>query len=103
MYIIVFVTCANIKEAKNIAKALVREKLAACVNIISGIQSIFWWENKIDRAKETLLIIKTRKTLFKKLASLVKSLHSYKVPEIIALPIVEGNRAYLNWIGENTK
>lgn len=103
MFIIVFITCANIKEAKNIASALVRAKLAACVNIVSNIQSIFWWEAKVDTVKETLLVIKTKKSLFKKLSAVVKSRHSYKVPEIVALPIVEGNKDYLDWISENTK
>ena len=103
MYIVIFVTCANIKEAQNIAYALVKEKLAACVNIVNGIQSIFWWENKIDRTKEVLLIIKTKKSLFKKITAKVNSLHSYQVPEMISLSICDGNKDYLGWIDKNTK
>lgn len=103
MYIIVFITAGSKEEAQKIAKGLLENKLAACVNIIENIGSHFWWQGKIDNAQEALLIIKTRKTLFNKLVNKVKSLHSYDVPEIIALPIIAGNKQYLDWLSDSTK
>ena len=101
--IVVFVTCGSEEEALKIANALVEEPLAACVNLVSPIRSIYRWEGKIWDEKEWLLIIKTQKQRFDELEKKVKSLHSYSVPEIIGLPITEGSLAYLNWIKENTK
>ena len=98
MHYVVFVTTKNADQAKRIAQKLVANKLVACVNIVSGIRSLFWWQGKVCHEKETLMIIKTKKSCFKKLVKAVKSLHSYTVPEIIALPIVEGNEDYLKWI-----
>ncbi len=98
MYIVVLVTAKDKAEGQKIADKLIQEKLAACVNILEGVTSVFWWEGKADQASEVLLIIKTQKTLFKKLEKAVKSAHSYTVPEIIALPIVAGNADYLKWI-----
>lgn len=102
MHVVIFITCPNKKEADRIAKHLIKSKLAACVNIVGDIKSLFWWKSKVDIAKEALLIIKTKKTLINKLIKEVKSLHSYEVPEIIALPIVAGNKKYLDWINECT-
>lgn len=102
MYIVVFVTTSNKQEAEKIAEVLIEEKLAACVNILDGIRSIFLWQGKIDKANESLLVIKTRKALFNKLAKKVKSIHSYMVPEIIALPIIDGYKKYLDWIDDST-
>jgi len=102
-FIVVFVTCGSEDEALKIARALVEEKLAACANMISPLRSIYRWEGKICDEKESLLVIKTRQSLFEDLAKRVKALHSYSVPEIIALPITEGSPTYLNWIEENTK
>jgi len=101
MYIVIFVTCANKEEAKRIATGLIKNKLAACVNIIDKIESFFWWQGKIDTAREVLLIIKSRKAKLAKVIKLVKSLHSYAVPEIIALPIISGYKPYLNWIDDS--
>jgi len=103
MHIVIFITCANKKEAGRIATALVKSRLVACVNVLGNIESIFWWQGKVDKAKETLLIIKTKKPLLGKLIKKVKSLHSYTVPEIIALPIIAGSKEYLKWINESTK
>jgi periplasmic divalent cation tolerance protein len=103
MHIIVLVTASSKKEAQKLTDCLLREKLAACVNVIDGLDSHFFWQGKIDKAKEALLIIKTRKSLFNKLAKKVKSLHSYEVPEIIALPIVAGYKKYLDWIDDSTR
>lgn len=97
-YIVVLVTCASEKEAIGVKEALLRQKLCACVNMIPGIKSFFWWQGSIGTACETLLVIKTKKSLFKEVAHAVKKAHSYTTPEIIALPIVAGNKEYLAWI-----
>jgi len=100
--IVVFITASNEDEAAKIAKALVETRLAGCVNIIKGIRSIYSWQGKIEDEKEVLMIIKTQKTLFDSLMKKVKKLHSYKVPEIIALPIIQGSKDYLKWLKEVT-
>lgn len=98
MYIVILVTASNKREAQKIATGLVKAKLAACVNIIDKVDSLFFWEARIDQAKESLLIIKSKKEKFPSIIKLVKSLHSYKVPEIIALPVISGDKPYLRWI-----
>lgn len=103
MYIVVLVTVPTKAKAKEIANFVILQKLAACINIIPKIESLFWWQAKVDSAKELLLVIKTKKKLFSKLAKAVKSKHPYKVPEIIALPIVAGNKPYLDWIDESCR
>jgi len=103
MHIIVFITVSSKKEAEKIARQLIKNKLAACVNIVNGVKSLFWWKGKVDQAKEILLIVKSRKEKFNKLAKLVKSSHSYAVPEIIAVPIACGFKPYLNWINESVR
>lgn len=102
MYIVVLVTAANNEEAQRISKGVLEAKLGACCNVINSIQSHFWWEGRLDQSQEVLIIIKTKKSLFTKLAKKVKSLHTYRVPEIIALPIVAGSKDYLNWIKTST-
>lgn len=101
-HIVVYITVPSPEEGKKIAKALVEKRLAACVNIVPGLRSIYHWQEKICDEKELLLIAKTRDSLFERLEHEVKSIHSYKVPEIIALPIVKGSKEYLDWIYENT-
>lgn len=103
MHIVIYVTCKSKPEAETIANTLLEEKLIACANIVSGIQSMYWWEGKVNTDQEVLMIIKTRKTLFSKIVKTVKNLHSYTVPEIIALPIIAGNADYLKWINASTK
>jgi len=100
--IVVFVTCGSEEEAVKISNALVEERLAACVNLISPVRSIYRWEEKIWDEKEWLLIIKTQRKRFDELEKKVKSLHSYSVPEIIALPIIAGSSSYLDWLAEMT-
>jgi len=101
--IIVLVTCGSEEEALKIANALVDARLAACVSLIAPIRSIYRWEGKIWDEKEWLLIIKTQKQRFEALEKKVKSLHSYSVPEIISLAILEGSPSYLSWLEEMTK
>ena len=96
--IIVLITAGNEEEAHKIAKLLVKEKKAACVNIVPGVDSLFHWKGKIDSARESLLLVKTRASLFPEIVSLVKETHSYEVPEIIALPIIGGSEEYLKWL-----
>ena len=98
MYIVVLVTAKDKKEAQKIAAGLIKAKLAACVNIIAKVDSIFFWAGKIDRARECLLVIKSKRDKISKIIKLVKSLHSYEVPEIIALPIITGDKPYLRWM-----
>ena len=100
-YTVVLVTAKDKKEATKIARGLLEKKLIACANIIEGVQSLFWWQGKIDSSKEVLLLLKTKNILFKKVAARVKTLHSYQTPEIIALPIVEGSKDYLGWISSS--
>lgn len=101
MNIVVFITAKDAAEAKTISDQLLEKKLIACANIIEGVESVFWWQEKIDQAKETLIILKSKQSLFKKIVKTVKAHHSYEVPEIIALPIVDGNPDYLKWIDES--
>lgn len=101
MYIVILITCANKKEARAIAGGLIKDKLAACVNILAGVESTFWWENKVERQEEVMLVVKSKKTKLARIIKKVKSLHSYSVPEIIALPIIAGDRHYLKWIDES--
>ena len=103
MHIVIFITAKSVEEATKISQELVRQKLIACANIVKDIKSFFWWEGKIDEADEVLLILKTKRSLFKKIEKAVKSLHSYDVPESIALPIVEGHKPYLKWVNESVK
>ncbi len=103
MHIVILITAKDQTEAKKIAAKLVEAKLAACVNIVPNVISLFWWEKKVDEASETLLIVKSQKKLFNKIEKLVKSIHSYSVPEIIALPIVAGQKDYLKWIDSSVK
>lgn len=100
--IVVYITSHSEDEAAKIAKAIVSERLAGCVNIIKGIRSIYNWQGKIEDDAEVLMIIKTQRHLFESLKRRVKELHSYTVPEIIALPVVEGSEDYINWLKEVT-
>ena len=101
-HIVVFITVADEEEARLIARVLLRQRKVACVNIIPGVKSLFWWQGKIDSAEESLLIIKTRSILLDEITQLVKEIHSNDVPEVIGLPIVGGNKDYLEWIGNET-
>ena len=100
--IVVFITASDEEEASKIARALVEERLAGCVNIIKDIRSIYSWQGKIEDEKEVFMVVKTQKPLFDSLMKRVKELHSYTVPEIIALPIIQGSEDYLKWLNEAT-
>ena len=95
---VIFVTTASSEEAQQISTALLQQRKAACVNVLSGVNSSFWWQDEIDSAQESLLIIKTKASLLPEIIDLVKGVHSNIVPEIIALPIIGGNQDYLDWI-----
>ena len=100
--IAVLITAPNEDLAVTIARSLVEARLAACANIIKGIRSIYTWQGKTADDTEVLMIVKTRRELFDKLKSKVKELHSYEVPEIIALPITAGSDDYLKWLMDAT-
>jgi len=100
--LIVFVTTASNEEASSIAEALVSERLAACVNIIPAIESIYRWEGKLTRDRESLMIIKTTNERYAELERRVKVLHSYSTPEVVAVRIERGAEQYLNWLREST-
>jgi len=102
-HIIVLVTTSSREEAEKIAKTLLEERLVACANIIGPVHSLFWWQGKIDTAQEHLILMKTRKDLFSKLSERVKALHSYQIPEIIAVPIVKGFKPYMEWLEDSLK
>ena len=102
-YIVLLITASNSEEAHKIAEVLLRQRKAACVNIIPSVSSLFWWQDKINSTQERLLIVKTKASLLTEIIGLVKEVHSYDVPEIIALPIVGGNQDYLEWIDEEIK
>jgi len=97
-YIVVLMTAADKEEAVKIVRCLLNEKLIACANIVGPVSSLFWWEGKIDEASEFLVFMKSRENLFEKLTERVKELHSYQVPEIIALPAEKGLPSYLDWL-----
>ncbi len=99
----VWVTVPNEEEGERIAKILVAEQLAACVNLIPHVRSFFIWDNTFCEEKEALLILKTKASLFHDVETRVRELHSYEVPEIIATPIEMGSTKYLEWVSENTK
>jgi len=102
-YIIVLITVPNREEADHIAEVLIREKWAACINILPSVYSIFFWEGAVQRGEELLLFAKSRSDLFSALCERVKELHSYTVPEIIAVPILRGSEEYLRWVQESTR
>ena len=99
--IVVLMTFPSQEDAQNIATVLVDEQLAACVNLLPGVRSVFIWDGVRQEAAEVLAIVKTSRERFESLAARVRSLHPYTVPEIIGLPIVEGNAAYLTWVADS--
>jgi len=100
-YRVVLVTCGSIAEARKLGRALVEKRLAACATIVAGVESIYRWKEKVERAREVLVMMKTSATRLRELESEVKRIHSYDVPEFIVLSIAAGSKEYLKWIGEN--
>ena len=101
-FIVVLITAPSLDEGERIGESLVNAKLAACVNIIPSLKSIFFWEGKLCKEDEVLLVVKSRKELLDSLVEHVKKLHSYTVPEIIALPLAGGYQDYLQWVKDVT-
>ena len=100
--LIILCTCPDLATAERIAETVVDERLAACVNIVPGLTSIYRWEGQIQRDTELLLLIKTRQEVYPLLEARIHELHPYQIPEIIALPIQTGSAAYLDWIADST-
>ncbi len=96
--IVVLSTCASEEEATGIARALVEKRLAACVNLVNGVRSIYRWKDAIEDSQEVLLMIKTSRALFENVRAQIEKLHSYELPEVVALPVVDGTEQYLEWI-----
>jgi len=101
-YRIVLVTCGSIAEARRIGRNVVEKRLAACANLVPGVESIYTWKGKVERALEVLVLIKTTAKRLRELEREVKRAHSYDVPEFIVLPIIAGSQNYLAWLREST-
>ena len=102
-YVVVFITSPNTKEAEKISTILLDKHIVACINIIENVHSHFWWQGKKELAEECLLIGKTTRSNVQSLIKTTKAIHSYDVPEIIAIPIVDGYKGYLDWIEKEVK
>ncbi len=100
--IVILITAGSMEEGEKIARSLIDNHLAACVNIVPSVKSLFLWEGKTDEASEVLLVAKSRRPLLNSIIEHVKKIHSYTVPEIIALPITSGSDKYLKWVEEST-
>ncbi len=98
-----YVTAASRDEATKIGRAVVVERLAACANVIDGMESIYWWDGKLNEDREAVLILKTRADLVAAVVAKIKTLHSYSVPCVVALPILDGNPDYLRWLAAETE
>jgi periplasmic divalent cation tolerance protein len=101
-YRVVLVTCASVAEARKIGRSAVEKKLAACANIVPGVESIYRWKGRVERAREVLVLMKTTANRLSQLEREVRRMHSYDLPEFIVLPIVAGSQDYLAWIGAST-
>ena len=98
----IYVTAANRAEALSIGRTLVEERLVACVNVLDGVRSLYWWEGKVQEDDEALFVAKTRSELAARVVARVKELHSYRTPCVVALPIADGNPDFLDWISAET-
>ena len=101
MYLMVYVTAADANEARRIARALVEERLAACVNILGRIESVYHWKDEVQSSEESVFVAKTTEACFDALAARVRELHSYELPCVVAVPLASGEAAFLDWIGAN--
>jgi len=102
-YVVVLVTASSPEEGSRIAGTLVKERLCACVNVAAGVRSFFWWEGEVQEQGEVLLVCKTTKDRVSAIEETVRKLHSYTVPEVIALPVVKGSADYLDWVSKETQ
>ena len=102
-FVVLLITTATAEEAQRISRVLLEQKKVACVNIVPKVNSFFWWQGKLDSAEESLLIVKTKASQLSEIVPLVKELHSYDIPELIALPIIGGNQDYLAWIQKEVR
>lgn len=98
MYALVYITTSGEKESKKIGRTIVEERLAGCINIISTIESLYWWKGKIEEDTESILIVKTKVNNIENIIKRVKEIHSYENPAILAIPIVEGSKEYLDYL-----
>lgn len=98
MYVLIYITTSGAEEARRIGKRMVEERLAACANVIEKVHSLYWWKGKLEESGEAVLLLKTKKDKIKKIIAMVKKLHSYENPAVVALPILEGSEEYLKWI-----
>lgn len=103
LYRVALTTCGSEEDAARLAKELVGRRLAACVNIVPGVRSFYWWDGSVQEDGEVLLVMKTRVEVLHDLEAAVQELHSYDVPEFVVLPIAEGSAAYLRWIDDNVR
>jgi periplasmic divalent cation tolerance protein len=101
--VVVLVTAPSLDEARKIARGLVEARLAACVNVVPPVESIYRWQGKIENSRERLLVVKTAREIFAEVEAAIRKLHSYTNPEIICLPIIDGSRDYLDWLAESMK
>ena len=102
-FVVLLITTATAEEAQRISRVLLEQKKVACVNIVPKVNSFFWWQGKLDSAEESLLIVKTKASQLSEIVPLVKEIHSYDIPELIALPIIGGNQDYLEWIQKEVR
>ena len=101
--IVVLTTCDSAEQARRIARRLVEQRVAACVSVVPGLRSLYRWQGEITEEREQLLLIKSRRELFEALRAELEKIHPYEVPEVLALPVVEGAEAYLNWMEEQLR
>lgn len=101
--IVILSTASSKREAQKITQFLLKEGLVACVNIVPAIESHYLWQGKLTKSKEYLLVIKAPKASFSKIEKAIRKVHSYDVPEVIAMPITEGSKPYLRWLNESTR
>jgi len=101
--VMVYITAGDKQEAEKVGKALVESKTAACVNIVEGMQSMFWWNGGVEKDNEVVVVAKTKVGLVSELTEAVKSVHSYDCPCVVAIPVIDGNPEFLQWIQEETK
>ncbi|HVX66355.1 MAG TPA: divalent-cation tolerance protein CutA [Bryobacteraceae bacterium] len=101
--IVAFSTCGSAEEAGRIARGLVESRAAACVNIVPGLESVYRWKGNVEEAREWLLVIKTTRDRFELVRNRLRELHSYELPELVALPVVDGLEPYLDWISSSVE